>query len=78
MACPSVNFTLCTRVGAHVLTDNVLEQWTSSIAEKRPKMGCRVLQGTISVVQKQSMVFTAVWQAAVCIASSGVQAFATK
>ena len=65
-------------MGANALTDNVLAQWTSSVAEKRPKMGCRALQGTISVVQKQSMVFTAERRAAACIASSGVQAFAAK
>jgi len=41
-------------------------------------MGCRALQGTIAAVQKQSMVFTAEWRAAACIASSEVQALATK
>jgi len=41
-------------------------------------MGCRALQGTMAAVQKQSMVFTAEWQAAACIAISGVRALGTK
>jgi hypothetical protein len=45
MACAAVNCTLYTRVGAHVLADNVLAQWASSIAEKRPKNGLQSVAG---------------------------------